>query len=281
MRVDDATRHARSPVDGAELYLDLLKRYLTRSGSGTTWRPLHPHRDRWYYPLAEFTQMALRRRGFALCRGVTAGERVEADDYWPSDADTMIGMTLLDHLQDCIVDVVRHDVPGDLIETGVWRGGATIFMRGVLKAHGIVDRVVWVADSFAGPPKPNRSEDADTDFWAITSMAVPLDAVKRNFARYDLLDEQVRFLPGWFRDTLPTAPIERLAILRLDGVMYESAMDTLRSLYPKVSPGGYVILDDYAVPAFRAAVNDYRAAEGITDPIEMIDSRSAFWRRTG
>lgn len=272
-------------VESAALYLDLLKRYLTRSGSRTTWRPLQPHRDAWYYPAAASLQSALTRRGFALCRAVTADAygRVEADDFWPADAETMVGMTLLDHLQDCIADVLRRDVPGDLIETGVWRGGSTIFMRGALKAYGDVDRIVWAADSFEGLPKPDAryGADADTDFWAITSMAVPLEEVKQNFARYGLLDEQVRFLRGWFRDTLPTAPIERLAVLRLDGVMYESTMDALRALYPKVSPGGYVILDDYAVPASRTAVTDYRAEHGITDPIEMIDRRSAFWRREG
>jgi len=90
----------------------------------------------------------------------------------------------------------------------------------------------------------------------------------------------VRFLKGWFRDTLPAAPIERLAVLRLDGDMYQSTMDTLVNLYPKVSQGGYVIVDDYgAIPACRQAVNDYRAANGITEEIRDIDWTGIFWQK--
>jgi len=76
-------------------------------------------------------------------------------------------------------------------------------------------------------------------------LAVPLEEVQALFRRYDLLDAQVRFLKGWFKDTLAGAPIERLALLRLDGDLYESTMDALVPLYDKVSPGGFVIVDDY------------------------------------
>lgn len=72
-----------------------------------------------------------------------------------------------------------------------------------------------------------------------------LEEVQENFRRYNLLDDQVQFLKGWFCDTLPTAPIEKLAVLRLDGDLYESIMDGLNALYDKVSPGGFIIVDDY------------------------------------
>ena len=89
---------------------------------------------------------------------------------------------------------------------------------------------------------------------------MPLEHVKENFQRYGLLDEQVRFVKGWFRDTLPHVPIERLAVLRLDGDLYESTIQALDGLYHKLSPGGFVIVDDYGnVPACRQAVNDFRA----------------------
>ena len=152
-------------------------------------------------------------------------------------------------------------MPGDLIETGVWRGGAAIFMRGVLAAHGD-PRTVWVADSFQGLPKPEpRSIPGRRGRRALAAglLAVSLDEVKANFGRYGLLDDQVRFLPGWFRDTLPTAPIERLAVLRLDGDLYESTIVALESLYPKLSPGGFVVVDDYAlVPAGRRSMTSAR-----------------------
>ena len=76
-------------------------------------------------------------------------------------------------------------------------------------------------------------------------LAVPEEEVKANFRRYGLLDDQVRFLPGWFKDTLQDAPIDRIAVLRLDGDLYESTIQALDALYPRVSPGGFCIIDDY------------------------------------
>jgi hypothetical protein len=208
---------------------------------------------------------------------------------WPSQAHTMIGMQRLDNLQECVEHVIENNVPGDLIETGVWRGGACIFMRAILRAHGVDDRVVWVADSFAGLPEPTDASHPTDHCLAGTIsisglnndlLAVPLEAVRQNFERYDLLDEQVRFLPGWFRDTLPAAPIERLAVIRLDGDMYESTMDALTSLYPRLSVGGFVIIDDYILDMSKQAVHDYRDANGIDDPIKPIDTYGAYWQRS-
>jgi len=135
---------------------------------------------------------------------------------------------------------------------------------------------VWVADSFRGLPQAesNRADDVEDALWTYDFLAVPIERVKANFARYGLLDEQVRFLPGWFEDTLPTAPISQIAVLRLDGDMYDSTMVALRSLYPKLSVGGYVIVDDYhAVPRVQGgrgriphrARNRRRVASGRLD----------------
>ena len=209
-------------------------------------------------------------------------QRGEGRD-WPAQADTMIGLKRLDQLQACIADVLANGIPGDLIETGVWRGGAAIFMCAVLEAYGDTARLVWAADSFAGLPKPDGRHVQDTGdiHWRFRSaLAITLEDVKANFARYGLLTERVRFLKGWFKDTLPAAPIERLAILRLDGDMYSSTMDVLENLYPKLSPGGYAIVDDYgAVPACRQAVTDYRSRHGIEEPIRTIDWTGVFWRK--
>ena len=114
----------------------------------------------------------------------------------------------------------------------------------------------------------------------MTFLAVSVDEVKANFERYGLLDDQVRFLKGWFKDTLPATPIKQLAVARLDGDMYESTMDALGALYPKLSPGGYLIVDDYgAVPACRQAVEDYRTKMGIKEPVQDIDGLGAYWQR--
>jgi O-methyltransferase len=112
-------------------------------------------------------------------------------------------------------------------------------------------------------------------------LAVPLEDVKANFAAYGLLDDQVQFLKGWFKDTLPTAPISKLAVVRLDGDLYESTMDGLTCLYPRLSGGGYLIVDDFnAVPACRKAVEDYRHAHGIIDEVIPIDWAGVYWRRS-
>ena len=194
---------------------------------------------------------------------------------WPAYAHTMIGMKRLENIQFCIEDVLDRKIKGDFIETGVWRGGATIFMRAILKSYGISDRKVWVADSYEGLPVPNPQEypaDAGNHLHEFSELAVSLEQVKSNFAKYGLLDSQVIFLKGWFRDTLPKAPIKKLAVLRLDGDMYESTMDALSNLYPKLSLGGYAIVDDYgAIAECRKAVHDYRDANNIQDEIKPID----------
>lgn len=195
---------------------------------------------------------------------------------------SMIGRKRLDNIQYCMETVLAENVPGDFIETGIWRGGACIFMRGVLMAYGVAGRTVWAADSFEGVPPPSWKEDAGFDISrnVLPVLAVPLEDVRELFARYGLLDAQVRFLKGWFKDTLPAAPIEQLALLRLDGDLYESTMDALNPLYGKVSAGGFVIVDDYgSCPPCKRAIDDFRVRQGITAPLQMIDTHGVYWRK--
>ena len=202
---------------------------------------------------------------------------------WPTRAHTMIGMPRLNNIQFCAEEVLKAGVRGDFIETGVWRGGAAIFMRGILKAHGIMDRQVWVADSFEGLPPGNfrrYPQESTIEFHKAGDLAVSLDEVKRNFDRYGLLDKQVRFLKGWFRDTLPRAPIKKLAIMRLDGDLYESTMDGLVNLYSKLAPGGFAIIDDYnTVQSCNDAVDDFRKEKQIATALTIIPGGGAFWRK--
>ncbi len=197
-------------------------------------------------------------------------------------AHTMIGMKRMDNIQYCVETVLKENVAGDLIETGVWRGGAAIFMRGLLAAYGINDRVVWVADSFQGVPPPTHPQDANLD---LSSKVYPFLTVSRKeveglFERYGLLDDKVEFLEGWFKDTLASAPIETLSILRLDGDLYKSTMDALNPLYAKVTTGGFIIVDDYySCPPCKCAVDDFRATKGISDEMFKIDDQSVFWRK--
>jgi len=95
-------------------------------------------------------------------------------------------------------------------------------MRAVLAAHGDLYRSVWVADSFSGlpSPSPDKYEVVAGDiFHSFEALVILLEEVKHNFDRHNLLDDRVHLLKGWVKDTLPTAPIDRLAVLRLDGDM--------------------------------------------------------------
>lgn len=244
--------------DSARLYLDLMKRILINL-------------------IYEDPNVSLKH----LPR-FNRNLRVNGRD-WPRDAHTMIGLKRLENIEHCAIDVLNKGVPGDFIETGVWRGGSTIFMRAILKAFNDVIRKVWVADSFKGLPRPNAKKypnDSGDPHHKYKTLAVSLKTVKNNFEKYGLLDDQVQFLEGWFSETLPTAPIQSLAILRLDGDMYESTIDALTHLYPKVSVGGYIIVDDYQViRGCKKAVDDYRQAQGIHEPMVEVDWAGVYWQR--
>jgi hypothetical protein len=202
---------------------------------------------------------------------------------WPSVAHTMIGVKRLANLRALAEQVIENNIPGDLIETGVWRGGACILMRAVLHAYSVKDRRVWVADSFEGLPAPNVTQypaDKGSDYHTYSELSVPFETVRRNIEKYGLLDEQIVFLKGWFRNTLPTAPIQRLALLRLDGDLYESTMIALNALYDKVSIGGYVIVDDYhVVPGCNKAIHDFLTNRRLSPDIREIDGVGVYWQK--
>ena len=156
-------------------------------------------------------------------------------------------------------------------------------MRAVLAATGDETRKVWLFDSFAGLPKPdakNYPQDEPDRLWTFNEyLAVSVTEVKANFERFDLLDERTRFVEGWFRDTVPTTKVDSISVLQLDGDLYESTWLVLDHLYPKVSPGGFVIIDDYALDTCKAAVDDFRTRHRIHSPVSTIDWSGIFWRK--
>ncbi len=269
-------------------YLELLKKTildLQRSGL-KEYRPVVYRRK-----LNLFVKPALaaiskiEHRKLIVCEEVSFNHeaRMNGKD-WPLYADSMIGYKRLSNVQQCVTDIIKNNIEGDMIETGVWRGGTVIFMRGILKAYNITDRIVWAADSFEGLPKPDVTKyeaDKNDNLYTFNELKVSLDTVKSNFEKYGLLDQQVQFLKGWFKDTLPAAPIKKLAVIRLDGDMYESTMDSLVNLYPKLSHNGYVIIDDWgSVEGCRLAVLDYRKKNNIVEEIIPIDSDGVYWKKT-
>ena len=272
----------RPPLpEPAARYLDLLGRCLTRElFIDEEARDV----DLRGWPLGdpEAVRSALRERGWRVVqRGGDPSLRAEGRD-WPPHAETMIGSRRLANVLDCTATALVDGVPGDLVETGVWRGGTVAFLRGVLAAMGDTERRVWACDSFEGLPEASHELDVPMRFHEFRELAVGLDEVRANIARYGLLDDRIRFVPGWFRDTLAgvAAEVGSIAVLRLDGDLYESTMDALTNLEPRVSPGGFVIVDDHGgIEACRLAVAEYRDDRGITAPIHEVDWTGAWWRK--
>ena len=210
-------------------------------------------------------------------------EARELGEDWPILAQSMAGNKRLQNIQTLAEDIFANNIPGDFIETGVWRGGSCIFMSAILRAYGITDRDVYVCDSFEGLPPPKEHEypvDRGDTHHTAPFLAVDLEQVQTNFEGYDLLTDQVKFVKGWFSDTLPGLEVEKLALLRLDGDMYESTIVALENLYPKLSVGGYVIIDDYGLPNCRRAIADYREFHGIDTELITIDNSSVYFQKT-
>jgi O-methyltransferase len=268
-------------LDARLAYIDLVKRcVLNIPYVDAELNPIQPHGKLRKTILNLFKSASIQ---LAHLRRGNYERRIAGHDF--SDiAHSMLSFKRLDNIQMCVETIIRQNIAGDLIETGVMRGGAVILMRAILRAYGVHDRTVWVADSFEGLPPPNPQEypaDAGAQWHLRPLTEVGVEHVRRNFERYGLFDDRVKFLPGWFRDTLPKAPIKQLALLRLDGDLYESTMDALVPLYPKLTSGGFVIVDDYNLPMCQKAVNDYRKKMGINDDIITIDDAGVYWRKTG
>jgi hypothetical protein len=208
-------KYAMHETNGAaDLYLDLLKQILTRSIVPERYRALTdvggPTKGL-HKALLPVVGRLLARKNLEIVRRYQVDwEKRKQGSEWPPDAETMVGLKRLDNVQACIADVLQDGVPGDFIEAGTWRGGCSIFMRAALAAFGDSTRTVWVADSFEGLPKPDAQKyphDAGDVHWTNNEyLGVSLDTVKANFKRYGFLDDRVRFLKGWFKDTLPTVP---------------------------------------------------------------------------
>lgn len=199
-------------------------------------------------------------------------------------AHTMIGHFRLSNLERCAEQVVADKVPGDFLEAGVCRGGASILLRALQIAFGVPERRTWVVDSFAGVPPSDDPMDSGYGLHLeearLPWLACSEEQVRENFRRYDLLDENVRFLPGWVADSLPSAPTGPLSILRVDVDLYSSTAQCLDLLYDRVSPGGFVIIDDYGfLKCCRDAVDDFRRERGVEEKIHRIDSSGIYWRK--
>ena len=199
---------------------------------------------------------------------------------WPVSAFTMIGSARMKSLRSLCEMVIADGVEGDFLEAGVWRGGASIYMAAIVLAYQQKNRRIFVADSFCGLPEPSDeyAEDAGDTHSEFTELAVSREDVERNFDRYGLKSDSVVFVEGFFKDTLHNVDTEKLALLRLDGDMYESTIQSLNALYRKVVPGGIVIIDDYVLGPCAQAVDSFRREHGIVAEIHQVDGAAIWWQ---
>jgi len=203
---------------------------------------------------------------------------------WVYLGDTMTGWLRIQKLGDLLIDVINNNITGDFIETGVWRGGSSIFARAVLSAMGETDRISYVCDSFSGLPPGDKHLDRRDQNWNLMTgyLGVSEEIVAANFQKFGLLDANVIFAKGFFNETMPPLRkhINSFAIMRLDGDMYESTVDVLYNLYDKLNIGGYLIMDDWFGYPSRTACEDFFAVHGFQPKIIPIDTISIYWEKT-
>lgn len=187
---------------------------------------------------------------------------------------TLLPWSALEHLHFAIKDTVQRQIEGDFIETGVWRGGACILAKAIYNELRPTTKI-YLADSFEGLPMPNISEypqDIGDTHYLDQNLKVSVEQVTENFKKFNLLDENIIFVKGWFKDTIPNLNVQKLSILRLDGDMYESTIQVLEHLYDKLSVGGYCIIDDFFHRGCYSAVMDFRRNRNISTQIHKVDN---------
>ena len=198
---------------------------------------------------------------------------------------TMTSPERLLALCDAIQYIVDQDLPGDIVECGVWRGGSMMAAASTLLQAGDASRRLWLFDTFDGMSEPDAadidlagnpatrllSEQDKQDAMSIWCRS-PLDEVKSNLASTGYPDGQMEFVAGKVEETIPGKIPETISCLRLDTDWYESTMHELVHLYPRLVPGGVLIIDDYGHwQGCRRAVDEYIEKNSLSLFLNRID----------
>ena len=236
-----------------EAYIDLIKRAITN----------------YLYLGGETPQDAFRCAShYDLKQG-----RWEIDPL--SRPTTLLTKSQLDLIEKAVGAVEARGVAGHFLEAGVWRGGAIILMSALIKTFNICGRKVFAADSFAGFPKNTRAINDPVDQWSDRWVA-SVEEVKQALGRFGLLDDRIEFVVGFFEDSLKSLEGQQFSIVRLDSDSYDAVETSLEYLYPLLSQGGFLIVDDWHLPGCRMAVTEYRSQLGVKDEIHEWDG-NAYW----
>lgn len=270
------------------LYLESLKKFLTRYGFEPqgTWAPLG-YLANSLGPKHAVRKMIHSAEAFLLPGGVRLARWSRFDPAkrkdgldWPIHAETMVGLERLNQLHQALDTIEEEKIPGNILEAGVWRGGAMIFVAQYLNVWQLSGRKVFACDSFQGLPRAQKEFPVDEgDTWhSYDYLSVSLEQVQENFASYMVPMDNVVFVKGFFSESLENLDCGPLAILRMDGDMYSSTTQTLHQLFDKVSEGGFVIIDDWQLEGARKAVRDFLEARSLDPHIHEIKGAGAYFR---
>jgi hypothetical protein len=179
--------------------------------------------------------------------------------------------------------VVSHQIPGDFVECGVWKGGSAMVAAMSLMQAGDVSRGLWLYDTFEGMTQPGE-RDVDWSGRAAAEHLVekkmtadqwcrsPLDEVKAAMASTGYAGDRIHYVAGRVEQTIPAQMPERIALLRLDTDWYESTKHELEHLFPRLVSGGVILIDDYGHwQGCRQAVDEYMAKHGVRMLLSRLD----------
>lgn len=188
-------------------------------------------------------------------------EEMSANIYEIVEPFTGTGPVRVDALITAVKHVVEENIPGDFVECGVWKGGSIMAMALTLIELG-AERDIWLYDTFAGMPPPQGidgkkaarrwAETREDNNWCLC----PIEEVKENVYSTGYPRGRFRFVKGMVEDIIPMTAPEKIALLRLDTDWYSSTLHELIHLYPRLSLGGVLLIDDYG---------HYRGARKATD----------------
>ncbi len=188
-------------------------------------------------------------------------------------------------------DLAASKVPGDILATGVWKGGSALYLQ-ALNRHFGLNRRLWLSDTFSGFVHERISHKKDQ--WALRLLSkfvnfehpdnarFPSAAdVEQLFQSCELWDERVQIVQGPLEATLPSLEIESLCFVHIDVDLYEPTRDALEFAYPRLRPGGYVVVDDYGAAAFncKEAVDEFRAQHAISAPMRFMTTYAVCWQK--
>jgi O-methyltransferase len=244
-----------------------------------------PLKERINRAFLQTTRKALDKRGYEI-----TGQRVMPADYDQATIDLFHKVkpyTLTSHervsaLRQAVTYVIKANIPGAIVECGVWRGGSMLVIAHTLLELGATDRDLYLFDTFETMPPPGEH---DKDVWgehaAVTFQAaldspvyayIPQEAIRELMVGTGYPEERLHFVKGMVEDTIPGHAPELIALCRLDTDWYESTAHEMQHLYPRIAGNGILLVDDYGhYMGSKRAVDEYIEKEGLVILMNRID----------